>query len=374
MRAPLLLLLVVAAFPSHLAMAQDTSDESKIIEKIALLEGKVEQDDKLPGHPVVGVSFDGSGRFTANYIHLLKSFPKLTWLDLGGTDITDAGLKRLPELKNLIEVNLCETSVTPTALAELRKAAPRLRIFDDFAIEGLAGHVRRDGTGRGRRIIDVSFAGNHKFSDASMPLLKPLKHLKVLQIQDTQITDEGLKELSELEKLEVLVLMRNPITDVGLKHLKELGNLYSLWLGNTKITDVGLTELLKLENLTQLELFQSQITDAGLKTVSKLKGLTVLNVGSSRITDAGLKELSALRNLTRLELMDTQITDAGLKELRVFKNLVLLNLRGTRITDAGLIELKELKNLSRLDVRGTKITAAGATRLKEFLPHVNVVR
>ncbi len=141
MRAHLLLLLVAAALSSHVAMAQDTADESKVIEKIRLLEGEVERDDKQPGRPVVGVSFEGSQRLSDNYIGLLKSFPKLVKLDLGGTKITDAGLKKLPELKNLIEVSLYETSVTPAGRAELRQSSPKLRIFDEFAINELDGQL-----------------------------------------------------------------------------------------------------------------------------------------------------------------------------------------------------------------------------------------
>jgi internalin A len=38
------------------------------------LEGKVERDDKLPGRPVVGVSFEESQRFNDNYISILRAF------------------------------------------------------------------------------------------------------------------------------------------------------------------------------------------------------------------------------------------------------------------------------------------------------------
>ncbi len=44
MRAQLLLLLALAALSSHVVTARDTADESKVTEKIRLLEGKVERD------------------------------------------------------------------------------------------------------------------------------------------------------------------------------------------------------------------------------------------------------------------------------------------------------------------------------------------
>src|SRR3954462_3404784 len=106
MRAQLLLLLVLPAFSSQLVIAEDTSDESKTIAKIELLGGKVERDDNLPGHPVVGVSLEGSTRFDDRYVWLFTIFHSLQRLDLSDTKVTDAGLKTLPELGHLVELNL----------------------------------------------------------------------------------------------------------------------------------------------------------------------------------------------------------------------------------------------------------------------------
>ena len=50
----------------------------------------------------------------------LKDLKNLTWLDLSGTYITDAGLKELKDLKNLTWLNLSGTDITDAGLKELK--------------------------------------------------------------------------------------------------------------------------------------------------------------------------------------------------------------------------------------------------------------
>jgi len=58
----------------------------------------------------------------------LRDLKKLRSLDLGGTDITDAGLVHLRDLTALIHLNLSNTAVTDAGIDELQKALQKLRI------------------------------------------------------------------------------------------------------------------------------------------------------------------------------------------------------------------------------------------------------
>ena len=91
---------------------------------------------------------------------------------------------------------------------------------------------------------------------------------------------------------------------------------------DTKITDAGLKEVAKLKQLTSLNLYcskipSSQITDAGLMEVGTLTNLTMLNLdGQKKITDEGLKELAKLTKLTELHLRRTRVTFTAVEKLQ----------------------------------------------------------
>jgi Leucine-rich repeat (LRR) protein len=58
----------------------------------------------------------------------LKELANLSYLDVGGTQVTDAGLNDLKELKNLSSLYLGRTQVTNAGIDELRKALPKCKI------------------------------------------------------------------------------------------------------------------------------------------------------------------------------------------------------------------------------------------------------
>ncbi len=96
----------------------------------------------------------------------------------------------------------------------------------------------------------------------------------------------------------------------------DLEKVTSLNLNNTIMLDEGLKELPELRKLRYLRLFGTLITDAGLKELTKRQQLTAIDLGLTQITDAGLKELPKLEKLRSLNLNDTKVTKAGVAELK----------------------------------------------------------
>src|SRR5947209_7558853 len=192
-----------------------------------------------------------------------------------------------------------------------------------------------------------------------------------VDLDNTKVTDAGLKVLKQLKSLQFLDMGDN-VTDAGLKELKELKHLQSLGLGYTEVTDAGLKELKELKSLQALNLRDTKITDAGLKELKELKSLQRLDLDNTKVTDVGLKELKELKSLKTLYLSVTAVTDAGLKELKELKNLQTLYLNGTKVTDTGLKELKDLKNLRTLEVAFTAVTDAGVKERKAALPKIDI--
>ena len=77
--------------------------EEKAVNAILKLGGQVFRDEKLPGRPAVVVI-------------------------LCGTQITNAGLKDLKELKGLQRLDLADTKITTAGLKDLEHALPKTRI------------------------------------------------------------------------------------------------------------------------------------------------------------------------------------------------------------------------------------------------------
>ena len=60
-----------------------------------------------------------------------------------------------------------------------------------------------------------------------------------LSLDDSRLTDEGLRPIGQITTLRNLSLNNTRITDAGLRHLTGLKNLEDLYVGNTRATKSG---------------------------------------------------------------------------------------------------------------------------------------
>jgi len=186
-------------------------------------------------------------------------------------------------------------------------------------------------------------------SDAGMPQIAKIKTLKALYFKDNYISDDGLKYLAELENLEELALDGKRITDNGLKHLANLPKLHYLFL-QRKFTDDGMQYLKDIPNLKTLNVYSSEkLTDEGLKSISEIKQLEILGVHwIDQITDEGIAHLVNMPNLKKLDIGHAKLTDKGCEILKQIKTLEYLHLPNIGLTDEGLAHICELENLKHL--------------------------
>jgi hypothetical protein len=122
----MLMILPSSGFGSENPEAGGTA-EVAAVEAIEMLGGQVTRDDKQPGKPVVAVVFRHS-QVTDAGLKQLKELKSLQALDLSGTKVTDAGLKELKELENLQTLDLSGTKFTDAGVKEIQAARPGLRI------------------------------------------------------------------------------------------------------------------------------------------------------------------------------------------------------------------------------------------------------
>ncbi len=142
---------------------------------------------------------------------------QLEKLEIGGTQVGDAGAESLRHLKQLTFLGLGRTRVTAAGLLHLG-GLNRLRVLilhDDRIGDAGMAHLAR------------------------LPGLRP----KDLGLGTTGVTDAGLAHLRGFRWLEDLSLYGNPITDEGLKHLQGLTGLRRLNLFDTQVSAQGVKQL-----------------------------------------------------------------------------------------------------------------------------------
>src|SRR5262249_50290652 len=125
--------------------------------------------------------------------------------------------------------------------------------------------------------------------------------------------------------------------------------LETLQLDGTQITDEGLSHLAGLPRLTNLFLNRTSTTDAGIPHLARLSGLDRLELSQTQITDKGVAELVALANLRVLILDDTQLPDAAWDHWPNRPWVQVLSLMGTQVTRSGIA--KPRVGVPRLSIR-----------------------
>lgn len=160
---------------------------------------------------------------------------------------------------------------------------------------------------------------NSNRSDAALQILPALPKLRLLALQESQVSDESMRYLAELKNLEYLYMWDvHSVTDAGVAHLKDLSHLHYVHLSSSQITDRSLEVLGQLPKIEGLALQFNNFTDEGLVHLQHCTQLTDLWLCGKEhtqngITDAGLKRLEGLVNLTRLGMSNTQVTSEGLQ-------------------------------------------------------------
>ncbi|HYH65164.1 MAG TPA: hypothetical protein VD866_10760 [Urbifossiella sp.] len=208
-------------------------------------------------------------------------------------------------------------------------------------------------------------------SEVDVAALTELRNLRSLDLSLTQITWGAPSALTGFPKLIDLnlcgTLLHDRTTDLI---VEKLPRLQALNINDTPVTDVGLRTLAGHKDLRHLHLRGTKVTDVGLTALSPM-GLRTLDLGSTRVTDAGLKHLGGLTSLEALMLYRTGVTDRGVAELAGLTRLQHLNLNVTGgIGDAGLKVIGRLPELEsmilKLDAGVTEDALTGLSALPKL--------
>jgi hypothetical protein len=184
------------------------------------------------------------------------------------------------------------------------------------------------------------------------------------------LSDETLSYLGKMPQLTELKVDETDVSNAGLKYLVPLKNLIMLSASHTLITGEGLSDIEKLSGLERLELCGTRLSDASISKLESLKQLHLLGLSRTGIGDEGVAHLQALANVERLWLADNQrITDKSVAYLARLPNLHDLDVSGTGITGGSVKYLLQCKGLVHLELNPDKYSPADMKLLHQGLPH-----
>lgn len=204
-----------------------------------------------------------------------------------------------------------------------------------------------------------------------------VSNLRVLDLSDTNVSDQSMPHIARLTKLEHLSLFSCSISNRSLRYIGKLVALQSFDIDCRDVTDDGLLHLRGLKKLRKLELFSGRFTDSGCYYISSLKSLESLDLCGGAISDMGCCRLaSGLNNLRHLNLSQNErISNRGAAALATLSNLETLNLSNTRVDSHGLKvfgNLQKLKSLTLFECR--MINPRQIMNLRNCLPMLKCLR
>ncbi len=270
---------------------------------------------------------------------------RVTGVNLRGTWVADADLRRLTELPDLNYLDLSLTHITDQGMLEIKNL---------------------------RGIAELNLYYAEYVTDEGLAAIKDWKKLRRLNLHGTKVGDTGLEHISGITPLESLNVGSTLMTDVGLERLTMLPNLKELTMGGNELGDAGLQALRQMPGLTYLDLSGRQgtdknvwtiaMSDAGLEAVLTLKQLRELRVGCSSI---GV----GIEGAKFAEVSVPNVTSKWLEQMKSLTRLERLKLQGcSRISDDSIRTLIAMPALREADLQGTGVTEQGAAALRAAKP------
>jgi Leucine-rich repeat (LRR) protein len=161
-----------------------------------------------------------------------------------------------------------------------------------------------------------------------------LKKLTYLDLANTDTGSQVLQHLDNLPDLKSLYL-----TDLTLgpevKKLSALTNLQVLDLEGTDLMDDGAKSVASLSSLRFLDVGNTKLSVEGVRTRTSVSSLEALLLNKLRIQDA-IDQISALPNLEILDASNTNLNNRGLERLADHEGLLLLGVGNTEVTQSSI--------------------------------------
>jgi serine/threonine protein kinase len=165
---------------------------------------------------------------------------------------------------------------------------------------------------------------------------------------DDDLTDSRLMEVLNANEDVTLISLHGAgaITADGIRYVTQLDRITGLDLSETVVTDELLKDVGRMPNLVWLKLASTGISDRGIKNLEPLRGrLERLDIDAcKKVTDIGFQSiLHNQPNLEYLHIGDTSITPASVRQVRNLTNVISLWVPSLKLRDDDVDAFRNLR-------------------------------
>ncbi|MFA7336332.1 MAG: hypothetical protein WC028_06070 [Candidatus Obscuribacterales bacterium] len=187
------------------------------------------------------------------------------------------------------------------------------------------------------------------------------------------LCDKAMKYVACLTGLKQLNLDRSEVTDEGLSQAKTLVNLESMTLFSTLVKGKAFKDLTGLKKLHTINIPLNELTPETYELFKAYPKLTSLDVGRCHPSEQAIKSIAKCINLTDLDISGNQsVNDRNIKYLTALKQLKTLKLFGTNVSLDGLAQLKDLP-LKLIVLPEREYDRAKLDAVRKLFPHAKLI-
>ena len=189
----------------------------------------------------------------------LQKDPKgdVRWIEAKKGELKDESMGLLPCLPKLEWLEIANSVLSQEGMKHLGKCTALKRLY----------------------IHDISLEGEE------LAWISNLKQLESLSLQRTQIDGGFLKHLNTIDSLKVLNLSGNSITDEDMAQIARFKNLEVLALADTQITGSGISEIKGMARLNELNIENCSIQDDDLSYFLSMPNLRIVYAEGCHLSD-----------------------------------------------------------------------------------------
>jgi Leucine-rich repeat (LRR) protein len=275
-----------------------------------------------------------------------------TLLDFGGVTLTE------PEAVILTETIVVESMpATPPTPPASSQETPEEKVVRERTAQ-LGGSIQKNTDGRITRVIIEN--DNLKLEDAQA--IGKLTSLEWIRLAAPSVDDDYVEALSGLVNLKIVDIENSNITDKSLEMLKALPEIHTLGLRrNEKLSDNAIKLFVDFPKLHTLRILYNGFSSASLFDLGNLKAIKILDLRALPVDDTALMFIGDLETLEEIHIRSGSVTNTGLKELARCPKLKILELQDTSVSAGSAEIFKEMKSLRSLRIFRAEKFGAEAT-------------